>query len=128
MFSDFHWFIVSYWYLYLTIPQRIKACFCIMTLFTYITTGQLASLLAMAIDRYIKIVHPFTHIKICTKIYVFWILLVVHLVSAAGTVGLGLQFTWDPKRRILLHIYIFTVSLDCLSVNSFSMPPCNTDI
>ena len=112
---------ISYWYLYLTIPQRIKACFCIMTLFTYITTGQLASLLAMAIDRYIKIVHPFTHIKICTKIYVFWILLVVHLVSAAGTVGLGLQFTWDPKDA---YFFTYTFSQSALTVYQLTVLAC----
>ena len=105
--------IVIYWYLYLTIPQRITVCYCIMTFLNYITTGQFASLLAMAIDRYIKIVHPFTHIKICTKIYVFWILLVVHLVSAAGALGLGLQFTWDPKDACF---FTYTFSQSALTV------------
>ena len=119
--------IVIYWYLYLTILQRITACFCIITLLTYITTGQFASFMAMAIDRYIKIVHPFTHIKICTQIYVFWILLVVHLVSAAGAVGLGLYFTWDPEDACFFTYTFSQSALTIYQVNTFSRPPYNTD-
>ena len=67
----------------------------------------------MAVDRYIKIVHPYTHIKICTQIYVFWILLVVHLVSVAGAVGLALHFTWDPKDACF---FTYTFSQSALTV------------
>ena len=102
---------IIYWYLYLTTPQRITACFCLMILLTYITTGQSASLLPMALDWYIKILHPFTHNRICTRKYVCWIFLSVHLLSAASALGFNLHFTWDPRDACLNQLYISPVNL-----------------
>ena len=66
-------------------------------LMTYLPTGQLLALVAMATDRYIKIVHPFIHSRICTKRYVCWIILAIHLLSAMAAVTFGLCFSWNPN-------------------------------
>ena len=101
---------IIYWYMYLTTPQRITACFCMIILLTYITTGQFGSLTAMALDRYIKIIHPFTHTRICNKQYVCWIFLSVHLLSGASALGFNLHFTWDPRDACFVN-YTFPQSI-----------------
>ena len=86
-----------YRFLSLMVPERITACFCLMILLVCVATGQFMAFLAMALDRYIKIVHPFTHSRICTKKYICLLLLSVHLVAVGATVAFTMHFTWDPK-------------------------------
>ena len=121
---------VLFWYLPLTTPERITGCLCLMILMTYLSAGQLLALVAMAMDRYIKIVHPFAHNRICTKRYVCWIILAIHLTSVVAAVAFGVCFTWNPNDtcyyqytslQFVLIIYQVLVFIGLLLILAFNV-------
>ena len=96
---------VTFWNLTLPEPQRISVCFILMVQAFYLIAAQFIALWIMTIDRFIKILYPFTHNRICTKLYVTLVLLSGHLISLVGAITSGLYFSWDPQNRCN---YIYT--------------------
>ena len=95
-------------------------CMWLIVASTYVVEACLFQVTVMTVDKYIIIVHPFLHVRICSNRNVFLVTGFVHVVAAVTTITVSL---FCEKRQIIHVLGSFCV-LRCSTCHWASIYVC----
>ena len=88
-----------------------KLCFRMHILTSYLYAVQFYALLWLTLDRFLKVVYPFTHNRMCIKRNVILIIVGGHAVSALQMIPTVETFQWDGQQYCLYYYFMPTTIL-----------------
>ena len=92
-----------------------QACMVTYIVTGYLITAQIAALVWLTLDRFMKIVYPFTYNRICNKRNVVLILTLQHiLLPPAQVIATMRIYQWDGEHYCVYYYISSTESLMCL--------------